>query len=219
MLCKQIAKYDYPVVSLTDSREEIEKVLKEDEIKAVPVIADGQLKGIVTQELLLNYKEGNLENLFAGLVPECVAEDDHVFRALRLLSSQQLPIVAVLSKNKEYQGIVTAESLLPAIATLLGMNDAPGGSVTIEMDRNRYSFGELARLVETNDADIVQLNTYMEAETGLFIVTLKVSREDISDIVATLQRYEYVIRYYFGQESYENELKANYDALINYLNI
>ncbi len=219
MLCKQIAKYDYPIVSLTDSREEIEKVLKENDIKAVPVVSEGRLMGIVTPELLLNHKEGKLESLFSGLTPECVADDDHVFRALRLMANQHLSIVAVLSKNKEYLGVVTVESLLSAVATLLGMNEAPTGSITIEMNRNDYSFGELARLVETNDADIVQLNTYMEPETGLFIVTLKVSREDISDIVATLQRYDYTIRYYFGQESYENELKTNYDALINYLNI
>ncbi|WP_447640500.1 MULTISPECIES: CBS domain-containing protein [Chitinophagaceae] len=219
MLCKQIAKTDYPTVSTKESREAVEDVLRENEIKAIPVLSDKQFKGIATQDLLHNYKENNLEDIFSGFVPECVGEDDHAFRALRLMKSQRLPIVAVLSNNKEYEGVITAADLLPVIATLLGMDDAPGGSITIEMDRNDYSFGELARLVETNDADIVQLNTYTEAGTGLFIVTLKVSREDISDIVATLQRYDYTIRYYFGQESYENELKANYDALINYLNI
>jgi len=219
MLCKQIAKTDYPIASIKDSRADIEKVLQEKEIKDIPVLADRQFRGIVTQNMLRNYSDEHLENLFSGFVPEWVGEEDHVFRALRLMANQHLPIIAVLSKNRDYAGVVTAEDLLPAVATLLGMNDAPGGSITIEMDRNDYSFGELARLVETNDADIVQLNTYTETATGLFIVTLKVSREDVSDIVATLQRYDYVIRYYFGQESYENELKANYDALINYLNI
>lgn len=219
MLCKQITKTDYPTVSLKDSREEMEKVLRENQVKAVPVLMDGLFNGIVTKELLENYTGDNLENVFSGFIPEWVSEDDHVFRALRLMKTQHLPLVVVLSKSKEYVGVITVEDLLPTVATLVGMDDAPGGSITIEMDRNDYSFGELARLVETNDADILQLNTYTESNTGLFIVTLKVSREDISDIVATLQRYEYVVRYYFGQESYENELKANYDALINYLNI
>ncbi len=219
MLCTQIARYDYPIVSMADSRAEMEKVLRENGIRGIPVVNDGQFKGIVTRELLANHKEDNLENLFYGFVPEWVTGDDHIFRTLRLMANQHLPVVAILSQDKEYLGVVTAEDLLPAVATLLGMNDTPSGSVTMEMDRNRYSFGELARLVETNDADILQLNTYMEDSTGMFIVTLKVSREDISDIVATLQRYGYVVRYYFGQETYENELKANYDALINYLNI
>ena len=42
---------------------------------------------------------------------------------------------------------------------------------------------------------------------------------EISDIIATLQRYEYIIRYYFGEEDYENELKENYDLLMTYLKI
>jgi hypothetical protein len=42
---------------------------------------------------------------------------------------------------------------------------------------------------------------------------------EISDIVATLQRYEYPIRYYFGEEEYENELRENYELLMTYLKI
>ena len=53
----------------------------------------------------------------------------------------------------------------------------------------------------------------------LFFVTIKVNKFEISDIVATFQRYEYTVKYYFGEELYENELRNNYDHLMNYLNI
>lgn len=219
MLCKEITKKDYPTATTQDSRQHIESLLKEDNVKGLPLLSDGKLIGIVSKELLDFRKEEDVSQLFSGLTPEWVAEEDHVFRALRLMSNQHMSIVAVHDNNGEYVGVITANDLLPAVANLLGMNDAPSGSLTIEMDRNDYSFKELARIVESNDAEIIQLNTYIEASTGLFIITLKVSREDISDIVSTLQRYDYHIRYYFGRESYENELKSNYDALINYLNI
>jgi acetoin utilization protein AcuB len=51
------------------------------------------------------------------------------------------------------------------------------------------------------------------------VVTIKVNKIEISDIVATFQRYEYIVRYYFGEESYANELKENYNHLISYLNM
>lgn len=70
-----------------------------------------------------------------------------------------------------------------------------------------FSFGELSRLVETNDSYITQLNTYTEAGTGLVIVTIKINKIEVSDIVATFQQYDYVVRYYFGREEYANELK------------
>lgn len=219
MLCKEITKKDYPTATTQDSRQHIESLLKEDKVDVLPLLSDGKLIGIVSNELLDFRKEEDISQLFSGLTPEWVAEEDHVFRALRLMSHQHMYIVAVHDNNGEYVGVITANDLLPAVAMLLGMNDAPSGSLTIEMDRNDYSFKELARIVESNDTEIIQLNSYIEASTGLFVVTLKVSREDISDIVSTLQRYDYHVRYYFGRETYENELKSNYEALINYLNI
>ena len=58
-----------------------------------------------------------------------------------------------------------------------------------------------------------------EPDTGLIIVTLKLNKIEISAIVATFQRYDYTVRYYFGQESYDNELKDNYQHLLAYLNV
>jgi hypothetical protein len=73
--------------------------------------------------------------------------------------------------------------------------------------------------VETNDAQITQLNSYWDTTTDTFLVTIKINKFEISDIVATFQRYEYVVKYYFGEELYQNELRDNYDHLMTYLNI
>jgi acetoin utilization protein AcuB len=87
------------------------------------------------------------------------------------------------------------------------------------MEQRNFSFSELSKLVETNDAQITQLNTYWDTNSSSFLVTLKINKFEISDIVATFQRYEYQVKYYFGEELYVNELKSNYDHLMNYLNI
>ena len=43
----------------------------------------------------------------------------------------------------------------------------PGGIIVLEMDPKQYSFNEISKLVETNDAQITQLNTSTDSETGL----------------------------------------------------
>ena len=105
-----------------------------------------------------------------------------------------------------------------ALYTLLNC-DEPGGIFVVEMQKQKFSVGELCRLVETNDAFVTQLNTYTEHLSGLLIVTFKINKTEVSDILATLQRYEYKVRYYFGEEYYENELKENFDNLMSYLNV
>ena len=101
---------------------------------------------------------------------------------------------------------------------MTGASD-PGGVIVLEMEQRNFSFAEISKLVETNDAQITQLNTHWDTSTNAFFVTIKINKFEISDIVATFQRYEYVVKYYFGEELYENELRDNYDHLMNYLNI
>ena len=95
----------------------------------------------------------------------------------------------------------------------------PGGLIVLEMNSNQYSFNEISKLVETNDAQITQLNTTNDPETGTMQVTIRINKPEVSDIVSTFQRYEYNVKYFFGDEIYANELRSNYDNLMNYLKI
>jgi len=89
----------------------------------------------------------------------------------------------------------------------------------LEIEGRDYSFAEISRIIESNDAQITQLNSFTDPETGIMQVTIRVSKLEISDLIATFQRYEYNVKYYFGEELYENELKTNYDNLMHYLKI
>ena len=110
------------------------------------------------------------------------------------------------------------KDLLQTINNFVG-NEEKGGVIILEMDRRNFSFGELSRLVETNDAYVTQLNTSVEASTGILHATIKVNKIEISDIVATFQRFDYNVKYYFGEEQYANELEDNFNHLMKYLNI
>lgn len=50
-------------------------------------------------------------------------------------------------------------------------------------------------------------------------VTIRVNKLEVSALLGTFQRYEYNVKYYFGEEVFENELKSNYDNLKHYLKI
>ena len=55
--------------------------------------------------------------------------------------------------------------------------------------------------------------------TGIMQVTIRINKAEVSDIVASFQRYDYNVKYFFGEELYANELRSNYDNLMNYLKI
>ena len=129
-----------------------------------------------------------------------------------------LTVVPIIGENNELIGVVTYADLLKYSSQFMSLNE-PGGLIVLEMESKDYSFNEISRLIESNEAQIKQLNTNVDPLTGLMEVTIKINKLEVSDIVASFQRHEYNVKYYFGEELFENELKTNYDNLMNYLKI
>jgi acetoin utilization protein AcuB len=219
MLASQIITTYYPAINLYDKVSFALQLMDDFDILHLPVISEEKYVGLVRKDDLLDADEDNLiAVLEQQLIKALVKGEEHFTVALKLITEQQISMIAVVNEQHELTGTITANDLLRQVAHFLG-TDEVGGVIVLEMDRRNYSFGEISRLVETNDAHITQLNSYTEAETGLAIVTLKINKIEVSDIVATFQRYDYNVRYYFGEEQYANELKENYNHLISYLNM
>ncbi len=186
----------------------------------LPVVVEDKLAGLVSEDDLLNVENDDtlLAQLQPGFSKLAAHADSYFYEAVQLVNENGLTLIPVISGESEYTGAIIATDLLKHLGRIAGVNDL-GGIIVLEMEKVSFSFTEISKLVETNDAQIIQLNTYTDAASGNFYITLRINKAEISDIVATFQRYEYQIKYYFGEELYENELRSNYDHLMNYLNI
>lgn len=219
MLISQIIETGFPFLSILDKVSFALHIMEDYDMLHLPVTAEEKFAGIVSKDDLMDAGETSiLASIQHQFINASVLPDDHFLSALKLASHFDISLVPVINKNNEVEGIVSQKNIIRSLAALLSVEDQ-GAIIVLEMDKRNFSFGELSRLIETNDAGIVQLNTYTESATGLFIVTIKLNRIEISAVIATLQRYDYVIRYFFGEEYYENELKENYDLLMAYLKI
>jgi CBS domain-containing protein len=186
----------------------------------LPVVVEDKLAGLVSEDDLLNVEDDSTR--ISQLLPvfsKIVAHADSLFfEAVQLVNEFGLTVIPVVTKEEEYVGSIIATDLLKQLGKISGASDT-GGVIVLEMEKVSFSFSEISKLVETNDAQITQLNTYVDAPSGNFFIVLRINKLEISDIVATFQRYEYQVKYYFGEELYENELRSNYDHLMNYLSI
>lgn len=219
MLASQLINSVFPAINLFDKVSLALQLMDEYDIFHLPVLSEEKFAGIISKEDLLDADENNLvAAIESSLLHVSVKGDEHFLHALKSIADHELSLLPVVSGQLELQGVIVAGDLVRRLSVFVG-NETRGGIIVLETDKRNFSFGEINRLVETNDAYITQLNTYTEPDTGLVIITLKVNKTEISDIIATFQRYDYVIRYYFGEEAYANELKENYQHLISYLNM
>ena len=219
MLIKNISFSDIPVIQLSDTVENTLDLMQEFSVAHLPVVEDKTFYGIISEQILqAQNNDAIIKNVMGGFPLIAVEENQFFLDALKLIKQFQLTIVPIINQQKEYIACISQNNILNAVADFLQVSEI-GAVIVLEVDSFQYSFHDIIKIIETNDAQVLQLNTQQNTETGSTIITIKVNKLEVSDIVATFQRYDYFIKYYFGEELYKNELKSNYDNLMNYLQV
>lgn len=221
MLTRELQSQSIPPLRLSDKVHYALQLMDDNQLTHLPLVAEGEkFSGIISEDDLLIAENDNsplseMEQSFSGAF---VKESDHFLKAIQIAADNALSVVPVVNDENELTGTVTYNDLLRHAAYFMSLSE-PGALIVLEIPSNQYSFNEISKLVETNDAQITQLNTSNDPETGMMQVTIRINKPEVSDIIATFQRYEYNVKYFFGEEQYENELKNNFDNLMNYLKI
>lgn len=219
MLAAQLINTSFPSVHLLDKASFALQLMEDYDVQHLCVITEDKYVGIVDKNALLDTDEtAVIATLQDDFIMVSVHADAHFLTASSLLSLHELTMLPVVSTSADLLGVITANQMLAHLSSFVGA-DEKGGIIVLEMERRQYSLGEIVRLIETNDAYVTQLNTATDLQTGMLLVTIKINRIEVSMIVATFQRYDYSVKYYFGEENYQNELKENYNHLLSYLNM
>jgi acetoin utilization protein AcuB len=219
MFCGQLIAPDIPVLRPADAVGKVLRQMEASRLQQLPVADGDRYLGLVDEDDLLDADEDSLlSSLQDRFNPSHVKATDYFLLGARLMHVMDLDVVAVLNEKNELEGVITRQTLFHELARKTGSEEY-GSMVVLEMQHKEYSVGELNRLVESNDAVITQLNTWADPATHQLNVIIRINKTEISDIVATLQRHEFNVRYYLGEELFRNELQSNLDHLINYLNI
>ncbi|TCZ72749.1 CBS domain-containing protein [Flaviaesturariibacter aridisoli] len=217
MLTKDLISNSIPYLHLDDKVFHALQLMNDYHVAHLPIVDENQYLGIVSEEQLLHIDEDDvLKQLPISDGGNAVQANDHFLKAVQVAVQHKLSVVPVIGEEKHILGIVTYNDLLRNASEFMSL-DQPGGLIVLEMEPKAYAFNEINRIIESSDAQITQLNSFADPETGLLQVTIRVSKVEISDIISTLQRYEYNVKYYFGEEMYQNELRRNYDHLMSYL--
>jgi len=220
MLTGNLQTQSLPNLRLSDKVYQALELMNENHVEHLPIVDGDKYIGMISEDDLSQAENDHftLEQISQSISNPSVKEDEHVLKAIQVAVQNGLTVVPVVGENNELIGVATYSDLLKYSSEFMSLNE-PGGLIVLEIESKNYSFNEISRLVEANEAQIKQLNTNVDAGTGLMEVTIKINKLEISDIVASFQRHEYNVKYYFGEELFENELRANYDNLMNYLKI
>ena len=221
MLTTELINNNIPRLQLQDGIAKALQLISDYRVTHLPVVSpDGKYLGLLSEDDLMDIEEekGSVKYFESSLIQASVKENEHFLNAVNCSNRYETSVVPVINEEKELVGAITSTDLLKALGDFSGANEI-GGIIVMEMERSQFAISEISRLVESNDAHILHLNTTVQPETGLLTVTLHLNKKEISAIVATFERYEYDVIYFFGDEKFENEIHGNYRHLMNYLDI
>ncbi|MBP6430563.1 MAG: CBS domain-containing protein [Ferruginibacter sp.] len=220
MLTVELINNNIPRLQLQDTVSKALQLIADFRLTHLPVVADNKFLGLVSEEDLLDAEEEKMpiELMQENFINAFVLENEHFLNAVTCANQFDSTVVPVVNQEKDFLGVIITADLLKTIGNFAGTNEI-GGIVVLEMERSQFAISQISRIVESNDATILHLNTTIQKDTGLFTVTLHINKKEISSIVSTFERYDYDVLYYFGTEIFENEVHSNYKHLMNYLDI
>lgn len=219
MLAVSIAQKGLPLLHLEDKVSFALQCMDDFDIQHLVVVKDDYFIGIIGKAELLDANESsNLEVLTDQFIKIGIASKAHFLTALDLFTKHQLSLLPVLNDQQECIGVITNAQLNDTLAHFLGVAKQ-GAILVLSVSPYQYSLSEMSRIVESNNAQILQLNSYFDEANGNLVVTIKLNKDEAGAIIATFERYDYQIMHYFGMTPLNNDIESHYHNLMNYLDV
>lgn len=220
MLTIDLINNNIPRLQLQDTVVKALQLITDFRLTHLPVVSEDKFLGLISEDDLLDEEDDRLtiESIQHNFIAASVPDNVHFLNAVNYSNQHEANIVPVISTANDYVGVITSSDLLKTLGNFAGGNEI-GGIVVLEMERSQFAISEISRIVESNDCTILHLNSTVHPDTGLLTVTIHLNKKEISAIVATFERYDYDVIYFYGNEKFENEIHTNYQHLMNYLDI
>lgn len=205
-----------PPLKLTDPVSKALAWMEEIRTDVLPVVHEGHFMGLVTDEMIYEINDLNLTIQDINLISKgsFVQMDRHIYEVLRVSSEHHSNMVAVLDKERIYQGVVTVEDAITAFTDSISIQ-SQGGVLILSMYMTDYSLYDIARIVESENAKI--LSSFISSDPlddSKIKVTLKLDKTELRHIKATMERFGYKVIDHYQEEI---SLSSEQDRLGNLL--
>jgi predicted transcriptional regulator len=199
------------------SFKQVYHVFTESNQNELPIVDSGLLQGVIIKEQLLG-KEDNDEAI--ATIKEqfreaSVKEDERIIVALKKMTLGGISNLPVVDIEGNIKGIVSASTLWNEFSIKSSMSGI-GGWIVLSMNKNDFKLSEIAQIVESNGMMIVMHFVHFFQEMDIIDVHVKVSRENVNELVQTFQRYGYKVVDVIQPKKFADDWDNRFDELMRF---
>ena len=188
-------------------------------VNHLAIVKNNFYLGVVSDKEIMNWnsKTEFIEEHLPNLASPHVLNNQHLFDIIEILEKNNLSVVPVLDKDKQFQGVITSRKLLYTIANSAAIQSV-GGVIVLQMNNNDYSMTEIANIIENNNTKILSSYVISKKDSTEMELTIKLNKSDINDVIRDLQRYDYNVKASFKENDPNTDFLERYEQLMRYLN-
>ncbi len=195
--------------------------MEEFKVSHMPIVNNGNFLGLISEYDVynLNDPEEALGNHTLSMPGVFIYQQASIYDILKIIRENNLSLVPVVDAKEKYLGAITLNSLATYLSKIFSV-ESPGGIIVLELSQNDYMLSEIAGIVESNDAKVINVFITSYPDSTKLEVAIKVSTMEIDSILQTFNRYNYVVKAsYSDKHDLFEDMGDRYDELMNYLNI
>jgi acetoin utilization protein AcuB len=219
MIAKNLIRTTLVPLKSTDTGIFALQQMADNHIRHLPVVEGPLLIGLLSEDDILHSNpELNVELYRYAMARPFAYEQDHLYEIMHKMGQFRLTVIPVVDEQENYLGSITLEDLLPTFTDAAYLAES-GSIIVLEAAPHDYSLAEIARIIESENAQVLSYFITTPIENTDVEITLKINRIEINSIIKTLQRFGYYVKGTYAESDYESDLQDKYDSFISYLNV
>jgi acetoin utilization protein AcuB len=223
VIAENLITESIPTVKLDEIGSKVLTLMEIYRVSHLPVVVGKEYFGVVSDKDIYdaeNFDEKIEKYIFPFLLQPHVHVNQHIFEVVGVALGCGVSIVPVLEEDHSYVGSISRTDLAFKLTELFSSNE-PGGIIVLELTEINYSLSQIAQIIEGNDARILSLYTHKPSPSSKELnVTIKVNVVELSGIIQTFTRYDYLIKaIYMDQSQIKNFFDDRYDQFMRYINV
>ncbi|GGG90920.1 hypothetical protein GCM10011416_04310 [Polaribacter pacificus] len=208
---------DFKPLTLQCTVEQAQHLCEDLPITHIPIVEQDRLIGCFAQsdiQSIENRKQtlSEVRDLFYYFAIDSSAS---ILELLKIFADNDANIIPVL-EEQTYQGYYELSDILDVFASSPFLA-TDGFDLVVQKNNKELMMSEISQIVEANNA--LLLGCFIsKKDVDNTQVTMKISSQEINEIIQTFRRYNYTVVTKHKDDSYLEELKNRADYLQKYLN-
>lgn len=204
-------------LAFTNLVKSAQKLCKDFPISHIFIVENNQLMGCFSESDIQTIENKNAQlSEYSDLINYFFADEKtSLLDLIKLFADNDCNIIPVLDEQKNYVGYYDLCDVLDIFSTSPFLHDE---SITliVEQIEKDYSMSQVAQIVESNGGKVLGL--FISEKRGDIVqITLKISFDDVHEIIQTFRRYDYQIITKHENDFYLEDLKNRSEYLQKYL--